>query len=540
MAIPHVRIICPDRAITWYYSVLFLKNMTPGKEKNKKAGLAARQNRELTAILEVSKVLTSSFDLENNLRSVMSTLGTLLEMQRGCVFLLDSLSGELRIVAAHGLTKDNIEKGKYRIGEGIVGRVLEKKVPMVIPNIGEEPLFLNKTGSRPEKNGISFLCIPIMLKNELLGVLSVDRIYSIKQGSVDDDLRVLKIVASLTAQFIKLWESFEKVEKEKEHLKRELQGKYSIENVIGLSARMQEVFESVHRVAPTKATVLLRGESGTGKELIAKAIHYMSPRSKNPFIKFNCASIPEGLLESELFGHEKGAFTGAIASRKGKFELAHTGTIFLDEIGDLPITLQPKILRVLQEREFESVGSEKTIKVDVRIIAATSRNLEHFVSQGKFREDLYYRLNVIPLLLPPLREREEDIPLLIDYFLKKFNQENDRSVVLEKNALQVLLNYNWPGNVRELENTIERLVIMSRGNKINVPDLPASLSIRRMKSSDSLVSLTTNVEEIERVNILDALDKTGWVQAKAARLLGITPRQIGYKIKKYGIEEKIL
>ncbi len=507
-------------------------------ESNKKTGLIIRKNRELTAILEVSRVLTTSFALEKNLLSVMSTLGTLLEMQRGCVFLLDQISGELRIVAAHGLAKYNIEKGKYRIGEGIVGRVLEKKIPMVIPNIGEEPLFLNKTGSRPEKEGISFLCVPIMLKRESLGVLSVDRIYSTKQGNVDDDLRVLKIVASLIAQFIKLWESYEEVEKEKEDLKRELKEKYSIENVIGQSDRMQEVFEAVHRVAPSKATVLLLGESGTGKELIAKAVHYMSPRSKKPFIKFNCASIPEGLLESELFGHEKGAFTGAIASRSGKFELANKGTIFLDEIGDLPITLQPKILRVLQEREFERVGSEKTIKVDVRIIAATSRNLEGLVSHGDFREDLYYRLNVIPLLLPPLLDRGEDIPVLIDYFLEKFKRENKRSITLDKGALQVLLNYNWPGNVRELENTIERLVIMSATNKIAAADLPDSLSIRRVKSYGKSSSLTASVEEIEKANIIEALDKSGWVQARAARLLGITSRQIGYKISKYMIKEK--
>ncbi len=504
----------------------------------KRTDLIIQKNRELTAILEVSKVLTSSFSVDKNLLSVMSTLGSLLEMQRGCVFLLDSLSRELRIVAAHGLAKQNIAKGKYRIGEGIVGRVLEKKVPMVIPNIGEEPLFLNKTGSRPKKEGISFLCVPIMLKNEMLGVLSVDRIYSEKLGSVDDDLRVLKIVASLIAQFVKLWESYEEVEKEKEDLKRELQGKYSVQNLIGQSDRMQEVFKAVHRVAPSKATVLLRGESGTGKELIAKAIHYMSPRSKEHFIKFNCASIPEGLLESELFGHEKGAFTGAIASRSGKFELANKGTIFLDEIGDLPPTLQPKILRVLQEREFERVGSEKTIKVDVRIIAATSRNLEHLASQGQFREDLYYRLNVIPLFLPPLYEREEDIPVLIEHFLKKFNKENNRSVALDKSALQVFLNYNWPGNVRELENTIERLVIMSGSEHITALDLPVSLSIRRSKNSGKSTSLTTNIGEIEKSNILNALEKTGWIQAKAARLLGITPRQIGYKIKKYGIEEK--
>jgi Nif-specific regulatory protein len=508
--------------------------------KINKADQIVQKNRELTAILEVSRVLTTSFALEKNLLSVMSTLGSLLEMQRGCVFLHDSLSGEMRIVAAHGLTTHNIEKGKYRIGEGIVGRVLEKKRPMVIPNIGEEPLFLNKTGSRPAKDGISFLCVPIMLKNEGLGVLSVDRIYSEEQGNVEDDLRVLTIVASLIAQFIKLWESYEKVEKEKESLKRELKGKYSIENIIGSSDRMQEVFESLHRVSPSKATVLLRGESGTGKELVAKAVHYMSPRSKGAFIKFNCASIPEGLLESELFGHEKGAFTGAIAARKGKFELANKGTIFLDEIGDLPLTLQPKILRVLQEREFERVGSEKTMKVDVRIIAATSRNLETLVSQGKFRDDLYFRLNVIPLFLPPLSEREEDIPVLIDFFLEKFNKENNRSVGLDKGALQIFLNYSWPGNVRELENTIERLVIMSGSDRVTASALPVNLSIRRMKVSAKSESLTANVEDIEKENIINALEKTGWIQARAARLLGITPRQIGYKIKKYGIEEKVL
>ena len=507
---------------------------------NDKSDLTARKNRELTAILEVSKVLTTSFSLEKNLSSVMSTLGTLLQMQRGCVFLHDPVSRELRIGAAHGLTKENVLKGKYRIGEGIVGRVLEKKIPMVISNIGREPLFLNKTGSRPEKDGISFLCVPIKLKNEILGVLSVDRIYSKEIGGVDDDLRVLEIVASLIAQFIKLWESYEEVEKEKESLKRELKGKYRLENIIGQSDRMQEVFESVYRVAPSKATVLLRGESGTGKELIAKAIHYMSPRSRGPFVKFNCASIPEGLLESELFGHEKGAFTGAISSRSGKFELAQKGTIFLDEIGDLPVSLQPKILRVLQEKEFERVGSDKTSKVDVRIITATSRNLEELVSRSTFREDLYYRLNVIPLFLPPLRERGEDIPLLMDYFLGKFNKENNRSVSIDKSALQVFLNYSWAGNVRELENTIERLVIMSGSDKITASALPVSLSIRQVKNFQSGMTLKADIQEIERTNILSALEKTGGVQAKAARLLGITPRQIGYKIRKYGLEERAL
>ena len=240
---------------------------------------------------------------------------------------------------------------------------------------------------------------------------------------------------------------------------------------------MQEVFESVYRVADSKATVILYGESGTGKELIAKAIHYMSPRAKESFVKFNCASIPEGLLESELFGHEKGAFTGAITARKGRFELAHGGTILLDEVGDLPINLQPKILRVLQEREFERVGGEKTIKVDVRLIAATSRNLEELVSKGKFREDLFYRLNVVPIFMPALRERREDIPLLVEYFLKKFNEENNKNISLSAEALRILADYNWPGNVRELENTMERLVVMSGKDNIKPSDLPINLKL---------------------------------------------------------------
>ena len=295
----------------------------------------------------------------------------------------------------------------------------------MIPSIGDEPLFLNKTGARKiiKKENIAFLCVPIKFKNETLGVLSVDRLFGSKVISFEEDLRLLKIIASLVAQTVKLHMEIEKEREafleEKENLKQQLKGKYRLENIIGQSDRMQEVFGAVHSVAPSKANVLLRGESGTGKELIAKAIHYMSPRAKGPFIKFNCASIPEGLLESELFGHEKGAFTGAMAMRKGRFELADGGTIFLDEIGDLPLALQPKILRVLQEKEFERVGGEKTTKVDVRLIAATSRNLEYLVSEGKFREDLYYRLNVVPVFLPPLREKIEDIPLLSEYFLKK-------------------------------------------------------------------------------------------------------------------------
>ena len=494
-----------------------------------------RENRILSALLEVSKVLNSSFDLDKNLFRTMHVLGEFLEMERGSVFLLDQNTKELRIVAAHGLTKDQIEKGKYKIGEGIVGRVLERGSPMIIPDVGEEPLFLNKTGSRMSRSGISFLCVPIKFKGESIGVLSADKIFRDKTILIDEDVRVLEIVASIIAQYVILWKHYRESEQEREHLRLELRGKYSLPNIIGNSDKMQEVFESVYRVADSKATVLLYGESGTGKELIAKAVHYMSPRSKGPFIKFNCASIPEGLLESELFGHEKGAFTGAIVARKGRFELANGGTILLDEIGDLPVALQPKILRVLQEKEFERVGGERTIKVDVRLIAATSRNLEELVLKGKFREDLYYRLNVVPIFMPALRERKEDILPITEHFLNRFNEENRKDVSISPKALKILAGYNWPGNVRELENTVERLVVMSNGNVIEPVDLPMNLKVHSSRDILHKESLSSGIEEMERSSILHALEETGWVQAKAARILGITSRQIGYKMKKYAI-----
>jgi Nif-specific regulatory protein len=501
--------------------------------------LLIRENRILSALLEVSKVLNSSFELEKNLSRTMNVLGDFLEMERGSVFLLDHFTKELRIVAAHGLTKEQIERGKYKIGEGIVGRVLEKGSPMVIPNVGEEPLFLNKTGSRIGKNGISFLCVPIKFKGESIGALSADRIFKDRAITVDEDIRVLEIVASIIAQYVILWKHYKETERERENLKLELKGKYSLPNIIGNSDRMQEVFEAVHRVADSKATVILYGESGTGKELIAKAIHYMSPRAKWPFIKFNCASIPEGLLESELFGHEKGAFTGAITARKGRFELANGGTILLDEVGDLPINLQPKILRVLQEREFERVGGERTIKVDVRLVAATSRNLEELISKGKFREDLFYRLNVVPIFMPALRDRKEDIPILIENFLKRFNEENKKDVFISPEAHRILVDYNWHGNVRELENTIERLVIMSRKCTVKSSDLTINLKLTVTNEVLQKESLKAGIEDIEKSSILDALEKTGWVQAKAARMIGLTPRQIGYKMKKYRIASPI-
>jgi Nif-specific regulatory protein len=328
--------------------------------------------------------------------------------------------------------------------------------------------------------------------------------------------------------------------RENRDLKEQLREKFKVDFIISASRRMEEALNLVKRAAPSAATVLILGESGTGKELVARAIHYASPRADKPLIKVNCAALPENLLESELFGHEKGAFTGAVARRIGRFEQADQGTIFLDEIGDLSPSLQSKLLRVLQEREFERVGSGQTLKVDVRVIAATNRNLEEAIRQGTFREDLYYRLNVVTLALPPLRERKEDIPPLIEHFLKKYSRENRKAVVsLSKEARDLLMNYHYPGNIRELENIFERAVVLSRGDTITSQDLP--LNLRESKAEDLMKdaargrSLPETLEEIERLRITQALEKTHGVQTQAAEDLGISERVLRYKIKKYKI-----
>lgn len=505
-----------------------------------------RKNQELSAILHISQLLTSSFDLEKNLNAVMESLAGRLEMQRGCVFLLDPQSKELQIVAAYGLSFEEIQRGKYRIGEGIVGRVIESGQPMFIPNIGEEPKFLNRTDSRPQKRGVSFLCIPIELDGTPLGVISVDRIYKEERGNVDDDLRVLSIVSSFIGQFVKLWENFRKTEKECGDLRSQLKEKFSLSNIIGQSAAFQQVLKAVQKVAATDTTVLLLGESGTGKELIAQTLHYQSRRSGEPFVAVNLAALPENLIEAELFGVEKGAYTGATARRIGRFEMADKGTVFLDEIGELPLNLQVKLLRVLQERTFERIGSSRSVSVDARVVAATNRNLLEEIEKGRFREDLYWRLNVVPIVLPPLRERTEDVPLLLRFYADKFNRLYDRKVHLTDEAVLQLKGYLWPGNVRELANMVERLVIMAESEVVTDKDLPfssfASVASTSAPEPVSCVqeNLGSEVERLERMHIIKALKQNKGVQQRASKVLGITPRQLGYRIKKYNIDVKSL
>ena len=325
---------------------------------------------------------------------------------------------------------------------------------------------------------------------------------------------------------------------ENRELREALQSRHRIEGIIAESGQMLDVISLVRRVAPSEATVLIRGESGTGKELIAKAIHFASPRASGPLVKVNCAALPETLLESELFGHEKGAFTGAVTSRQGRFELANGGTLFLDEIGDLPLHLQAKLLRVLQEREYEKVGSSRPVKVDVRILAASHRPLEALIKAGQLREDLYYRLNVVTILIPPLRERRSDLSPLIDHFLRLFAEKNGKTIRgLTHEARDILLRYDYPGNVRELENLIERAVVLTRDDVIGSGDLPLTVQNPEVEG-DRETNLTVAVEALERHMIKETLARSDGVQTRAAELLGISERGLRYKLIKYGFQER--
>jgi Nif-specific regulatory protein len=520
------------------------------------AGAVNRHRLELTTIYEISKLLGSSADLKEALSGCLRILHSFLGMRKGTVLLYDPSADALSIRVAHGMSAEEIARGRYQRGEGILGKVLQHGVPMAIPDIGQEPLFLNRTRSRDDFGDlpIAFIAVPIKAGGMTIGVLSADRL-SGPGVSLERDVRILTIVASLLGQAANLHQLMaherEGLLEQARSLQQALRSRYRLGNMVGQGNRMREIFEAVERVAASRATVLLRGESGTGKELIARAIHFNSPRASGPFIRVNCASLPQNLLESELFGHEKGAFTGATAAKKGRFELADEGTLFLDEIGDLPPSLQVKLLRVLQERCFERVGGTRTVEVDVRIVAATHRNLEQAIAAGEFREDLYYRLNVVPIILPPLRERREDIPLLVEHVLAKANRENARKVRVTGRALQRLVQYDWPGNVRELENVVERLVIMARRRLVLPEDLPFPLRsevapegdgppnpghANRPRPSDGAPPAPIqNLRDLERAQVCDALARANGIQADAARLLGITPRQIAYRLKKYGI-----
>jgi len=506
--------------------------------------MSPMRDLKVKVLVDISEVLSSSLDLQKTLSSILKVLSESLEMERGTITLVDPNTNELHIEVAQGLTKQEKERGRYKIGEGITGKVVESGQPMVVQDIEAEPLFLNRTQARRdlEERKFAFLCVPIKVGNRVIGALSVDHLFK-GDISYEEDIRLLTIIASMVGQAVRVRELAEAdkqaVVSENLKLRQQLKGKYQFDNIIFSSPLMEAVLAAAVQVAESQATVLLRGASGTGKELIASVIHYASPRVNQPFIKVACAAIPENLLESELFGYERGAFTGAVERKIGRFEAANGGTLFLDEIGDLTLATQVKLLRVLQEKEFERLGGTQTIKVDVRIICATHRHLEGMVKSGKFREDLFYRINVFPIQLPPLRDRKEDIPLLVDHFIGKFNKENRKKIKgVNRAALGMLLSYSWPGNVRELENVIERAVVLCQKEIITPRELPANLQSRmEVEAPSSGATLPEVVAAVEKQRIEEALGKFK-SQRKAARALGLTERILGYKIKKYGIVVK--
>jgi Nif-specific regulatory protein len=503
-----------------------------------------REVTELSLLFEISQVLDKSIDLRDVAGSVLQAIAKFTGMVRGTLTLVNRESGEIYIEAAHGLSASQRERGRYRPGEGVTGRVVQTGQPMVIPRIAEEPLFLNKTGARDRiaKGDISFLCVPIKTGKETLGALSVDRLFS-DSVSLDEDVRLLTIIAKMISQAVQLrqqaLEERQRLLAENTRLQHELENRFRPSNMIGNSRAMQSVYDLIAQVAKSDSTVLIRGESGVGKEMVAHSIHYNSRRAAKPFIKVNCAALPEAVIESELFGHEKGSFTGAIAQRKGRFELANGGTIFLDEIGDLSPAMQVKMLRVLQEREFERVGGTDTISVDVRVVAATNRDLEKLMELNTFRQDLYFRINVFPLFIPPLRERRTDILDLANFFVEKYSKANSKNVRrISTPAIDMLASYHWPGNVRELENVIERAVVLSNDDVVHGHHLPPTLQTAEASGTVIKETLESTLEKVEREMIVEALKNARGNKAKAAEALGITERIMGLRCDQYGVEAK--
>ncbi|MDA9483421.1 ATPase AAA [Bradyrhizobium sp. CCBAU 11445] len=572
----------------------------PASQPDPEGKLSGEPLREsaLTGIFEISKILTAPSRLEVTLANVVGLLQSFVQMRHGIVSLFED-DGMPDMTVGAGWSEGSDERYRMQLPRKAIDQIIATDRPLVVENVAADPVFsaadrevLGASDDMP----VSFIGVPIRIDPKVVGTLTVDRIRDDRSSlRLEYDARLLAMIANLVGQTVKLHRLFasdrERLMTEKDRLQKQVlelrqppreRKKLHAHGIIGDSPALRGLLEKIAVVARSNSTVLLRGESGTGKELVAKAIHESSSRARRPFVKLNCAALPETVLESELFGHEKGAFTGAFSSRKGRFELADKGTLFLDEIGEISAPFQAKLLRVLQEQEFERVGSNQTIKVDVRVIAATNKNLEEAVARSEFRADLYYRISVVPLLLPPLRERRSDIPLLAREFLKNFNNENARTLTLEASAIDVLMNCGFPGNVRELENCIERTATLCAGSSIvrndfacchgqclsamlwksasderpeqpaPTPRVPANSIIPAAEATQPVQSvcgepaslgppgtvLVSGAKMADRERVVAAMERSGWVQAKAARLLGLTPRQIGYALRKYGIEIK--
>jgi Nif-specific regulatory protein len=547
----------------------------------------ARAELALYGIYEISKILCGPSSLAEALSGTLQVLHSFLDMTNGVIALLDG-QGEPELVVSASLDPAGARRYFAALPERVVGQIVVTEMPVVVENVRRDPSFAAcDPGLWEGHASVAFIGVPVRDRDRVIGAMMIDRTWtSAADIRSDEDVRFLKMAANLVGQTVRLHrlvrrdrerllEDQRRIDKEREDLAAVVRGGAAA-GIVGASEVLRLVLDKVRRVARSHSPVLLRGESGTGKELFAHSIHANSPRRAGPFIKLNCAALPESVLESELFGHERGAFTGALAQRKGRFEMADGGTLFLDEIGEISPSFQAKLLRVLQEGEFERVGGNRTLKVNVRIVSATNRNLEDAVAKGGFRADLYYRLSVVPIFLPPLRERSEDIPLLAEAFLRRFNADNGTRLNFAPGTMEVLQACYFPGNVRELENCVRRAATLVRGDTIGEQDFacrtdgclssvlwrgnqvataPMALAPAAVHApiaapagcggGESACPSAASCEVARPVDsrseydqLLEAMEKAGWVQAKAARLLNLTPRQIGYALRKHDIPIK--
>ena len=503
-----------------------------------------QSEKELEILYQISQVaMTRPHTVSEMMVEVLDIMETELGVSRGTLTLRKPDTEKFIIEASRGLTPEEETRGTYDEGEGVTGLVAKIGESALIPDIAKDPRFLNRTQSRTDTQ-TAFICVPIVHQKNVIGTMSIDLTITTDLDELRNYQRFLELVANILAEAVAgIREAIEErtsLISENDRLRRQLGDRYRMHNIIGNCSSMRSVYEQIVQVADSTATVLIRGESGTGKELVARAVHYGGDRRNNAFVSVNCAALPENLIESELFGHEKGAFTGATQQRKGRFEMANGGTIFLDEIGDISPAVQVRLLRVLQERTFERVGNNEPVSVNVRVLAATSRNLEEEIEKNIFREDLYYRLNVFPIILPPLRERRSDIMLLVDHFLQKYSEMYGKNIKrISTSAINMMMAYHWPGNVRELENCVERAVLTASDNVIHGYNLPPSLQTGEETQTSIFprdgADLKTMVESYEKEIIIDALKKHRGNAAACARYLNTTQRIINYRIQKLDV-----
>ena len=504
---------------------------------------SSNEVQKLATLQQISQSLSGTLKLNPALQDVLETLASQHSAIRGLVVMADEDGRDLRVEAAYGISRA-AHHIRYARGEGVVGRVVESGKAVIVPRVSREPAMVHRAGSREELGAgeHSFVCVPVTVDRRTVGALGITMKYK-PDRDFERAAHFYGVVGSMIGQAVKVQRlvaaEHRRLVDENAHLREELRDRYDFSSIVGNSGAMRRVYAQVEQVARTNTTVLIRGESGTGKELIAHALHYNSLRATKPFVRVSCGALPDTLIESELFGFEKGAFTGAHERKKGRFELAEGGTLFLDEIGDVHLSTQVKLLRVLQEREFERLGGTLTLKVNVRLIAATNKNMEQAIAQGTFRDDLFYRLNVFTIFVPPLRERKPDVLLLADHFLERFAIEHGKDIKrISTPAIDMLSAYHWPGNARELQNVIERAVLVCDGHVIHAHHLPPTLQTAEASGTVMSLSLAAAVSAYEKDLIQDALKSARGNRAKAARLLRTTERVFNYKVRKLGVEWK--